>query len=377
MAIPGSYYIVDVSKADRLAPGKTREPLDPSDTSNLRRNKEGTQFVISSTETIPGANYVQKFETREDMIAYINSNSDWVLDDMTTTRTEQTAVDFKSITGVQRDNLLNAWIPKQIMYAGTAESASTVSEGFVAGDNTDTDELAIRRWRDINYAAEATITAGYVGGDESSFNRTLAYDNGMFMQEGRRSILDIGSSQKVPSGDWTILCGFQPNDATRMATILVGSAASTLKIFMDSVNKVKFQHRDAEGIVTDIAALPLAANQIKGLRGSTVQMYPIFITWSASDAKYTIPNCVRLNLDGGGTSASYSVTGDNSYAPSEADQGTPSYPSSFAEDGEVQKNERITEHLGSMVMVGCYAVWDTVLTTSDMNTLDDYLLNSF
>ena len=73
MSIPGSYYIIEVSKADRLAPGKTREPLNPSDTSNLRRNKEGTQFVINSTETIPGANYVNKFASRADMIAYINN----------------------------------------------------------------------------------------------------------------------------------------------------------------------------------------------------------------------------------------------------------------------------------------------------------------
>lgn len=193
MAIPGNYYIVDVSKADRLNIGKTREPLNPSDTSNLRRNKEGTQFVISSTETIPGANYVQKFATRSAMIDFITSDSDWILDDMSTTRTEQTAVDFKSITGIDRDTLVKAWIPKQIMYAGTAESATTVSEGFVAGENCDTDELAIRRWKDINTGATATITNGYVGGENSSYNTLYnAYGNSMIHNPGRNSILDLG-----------------------------------------------------------------------------------------------------------------------------------------------------------------------------------------
>ncbi len=370
MAIPGNYYIISVSNADKLNTGKTREPLDPSDTSNLRRNKEGDQFVISSTETIPGANYVQKFATRADMIAFINSNSDWVLDDMTTTRTEQTAVDFKSITGVQRDNLLNAWIPKQIMHAGTEASATAVSEGFVAGDNTDTATLAIRRWRDINYGAEATITAGYVGGSGSSFDASNdAYSNGMIIQEGRRSVFDIGTSQKIPEASWTVLCGFMPNNAAAMNLFLLGTPRSSLRIFMEGVDKVKFAHVSSEGEVTDLAALPLATNQIKSARGAALQMYPLFIQWNGEH--YTIPTCVR-----GEESTTYSIAEQNIYTPSEEDQGTPSYPSSFAQgSGEDQLNYRFTENTGSKVFIGCYAVWDTILTTEEMETLDGYILS--
>jgi hypothetical protein len=180
MAIEGTYYIINNAKASALDRDSTREPLDPEDLSNLRRDKDGTMFIINSVETIPADNYVTKFASRSAMIEYINSTAAWITADMTATRTEQAEVSMTGITATAPNNLLYSWIPKMIMKAGTAdlESVTATSEAFTAGENTDTETLAIREWSDINKMVKATLQ-GYIGGGEEPIISSTVYDDSM------------------------------------------------------------------------------------------------------------------------------------------------------------------------------------------------------
>ena len=365
MAIPGNYYIIQTSDASRLNASDTREPLNPSDTSNLRRNKTGTKFIISTTEAVRGADYIMKFANREAMIDYINSTEEWITDDMEAGRTEQQAVTFNNIMGVQRASLLHAWTPKQIMYAGTRdEPTTTVSQGFQAGTNTDTSTLAIRKWNDSVSGIEGIITTGYVGGDASQYNRTELYSHSMIYNPGRTSKFNIGIPNSEVAGSWTMLFGLQPGNHTTMNIKLMGDSRSDLTIDFKNINKVEINHR----VDGTLAALPLTPLQVVSFRSSPVQMYPIFVQWDGT--KYTVPVCTRT--DG---SATYTSEVANQYTP--ADAYIPVFPTSFHDANvEIPKNYRMNEMgSGRLLGLGCLAMWNTMLSNTEMETLDNYILS--
>ena len=363
MAIPGNYYIIQTSDAGRLNNADTRERLDPSDTSNLRRNKTGTKFIISTTEAVRGADYVMKFETRDDMINYINTTDEWITDDMETTRNEQQAVTFRNIMGIQRASLLHAWTPKQIMYAGTRGApTTTVSQGFIAGTNTDTSTLAIRKWNDSVSGIEGFISTGYIGGDASTYNRTELYTHSMIHNPGRTSKFSIDIPSTPVTGSWTMLFGLQPGNHAAMDITLMGDSRSDLTIDFKNINRVEINHRTAG----TLNAFPLTLSQVVSFRASPVQMYPIFVQWDG--ITYTVPVCSR-----GRSGARYTSTTDNQYTPSIAN--IPVYPTSFHDaNAEIPRNYRMNE-LGNdrLLGIGCLAMWNTMLSNTEMETLDNYI----
>lgn len=366
MAIPGKYYIVNNAKADRLNSGKTREPLNPANLTNLRRDKDNTMFIINSTEDLPASDYVTRFATRSEMINYINSQAQWVTADMTATRTEQDAVDFtQSITGIKTENLINAWIPKEIMWSGTTSVPKRhVSTAFLAGSNCDTATLNLRKWRDINKGLDADIL-GWVGGSASIAYRTELYNAASMFYNANPNKVNL-NSEPIRPGDWTVLLGFQPF-AERGSNVLLGDSANTkFQFVMNDLSNVSFNLLD-RGRVTTKFTFPLSRNQI--VNGSvTQQMYPIFIRYDHSENQLSIPQATRVG------STIYSISEYNTFV----EAGGVSYPNDFLYedgDGNVHNYRMYTNDARSQMYVGCYAVWDTLLSETEMATLDSYILS--
>lgn len=151
---------------------------------------------------------------------------------------------------------------------------------------------------------------------------------------------------------------------------LLGDGRTSLRFQMDGISQIKFIHRSAEGEETILKTFLLSINQVIAARGSTVQMYPVFIQWDGETL--TIPTCSRSEEG----ETTYSITELNQYTPEEAIH-QPVYPTSFTRtnlDTDTFHNARMTEIAGPTLMVGCYAVWGGTLSTSDMALLDNYIL---
>jgi hypothetical protein len=368
MAIEGTYYIINNAKASALDRDSTREPLDPEDLSNLRRDKDGTMFIINSVETIPADNYVTKFASRSAMIEYINGTAAWITADMTATRTEQAEVSMTGITATAPNNLLYSWIPKMIMKAGTAdlESVTATSEAFTAGENTDTETLAIREWSDINKMVKATLQ-GYIGGGEEPIISSTVYDDSMIAIKGATSGINLAQTA-VMSTDWTILIGFQPADGSSMNVYMMGDATTPQGFLIPRTDKLNWVKYTGEEAVT-LKEFPLSEGQVIGERGSITQMYPIFIQYNKETGAVSVP---VVGEEG------YAIGEENTFIPEE-ETDRPIYPTDFQRvDGETEAliNLRINEtDSRTNVYAGCFAVWSKQLSIAEMNSLRFYILS--
>ena len=375
MSIPGSYYIIEVSKADRLAPGKTREPLNPSDTSNLRRNKEGTQFVINSTETIPGANYVNKFASRADMIAYINSNADWILPDMTSTRSEQASIEF-TISGTQRNSLVAAWLPKIIMRSASEEGETVgISENFIAGNpesvegaNVEYNDVYIRQWDDAVSNARITMPDGAVGGDGSASIRDTMYatHSMIFLASTPSTGLVLPALSGSSFNPLTIMCSFQPSDLEAAQTVLIGKSITTtgddgiLRFILNNTGlKIFLQKFDEENRRwLDLHTFDVTTNDVNSYASARAyQQKPVFI--QLNEGVVSIPVADEAG--------SYSTPESNQVNTEELGISF-EYPQKFNNTVLANTDNR------NFTFIGSHAIWNANLTNEEMGKIRTYLL---
>jgi|21_taG_2_1085346.scaffolds.fasta_scaffold07126_3 hypothetical protein len=366
MAITGVYYIVLSSKAGLLNASKTREPLNSDDLSNLRRDKDNTMFVINSQEEIPGSTYVTKFASRAAMMEYITTETAWITVDMTATREEQANVAMNDLTAVARENLLRAWVPKNIMKAGTTDEPTVLSESFTSvGDNAncDTDSKAIRIWFDINERHKGHLVAGYVGGENSIFSATEIYNahNMIYVPGDQRGItIDV---PPATTGAWTLFLGFQPFNGGNMTIYLMGGPTSTTSFYMDDLAGIHYLFHNGEEAAS-LKEFPLGEHQVVGHRGSGVQAYPVFIQYNG-DGKITVPV---------GVGSSWTIGEENQYI-AEIPAHRPVYPASFKEVVDEEDVYPMFNEVNRVTHtnVACMAMWDKELTIDEMKAIKAYI----
>tara|TARA_R110001592_G_scaffold315323_1_gene591246 strand:- start:2162 stop:3259 length:1098 start_codon:yes stop_codon:yes gene_type:complete len=364
MAIEGYYYRLTNDQAAGLTGKETREPLDPEDLANLRRNNDRTEFVINTVQALAPSQYIQRFANQPEMIEYINTTSSWRSSDMVDTDNELAAI---TVTGPQADatgsNLQFFFAPKVIMksFRRGIAAAQQISEAFTSA-NTENVFTYIKKWLCSQTLIEADLTAG-VGGSGSSFNSiTELYNahNMIYLSNGT-SLGGVTISTRIENfPKYTMLLGMQASDPSRDQQCILGTddlnSAFTLTYASDTSFVLK------AGIAT-LKVFVKAAGDIINLRSSrtTPQMQPIFIQYDQIAKTLTIPSF---------SGSTYVSTGSQIY-----NFGTLAAAQSFKQSSWANKFMTKKSLAGGNNMAGTIQVFDRILTASEMKELRSYILS--